>query len=181
MKATLPLCHFAYQLSFSMPSAFLLYIEIYPCTEWVYICHSSHLTLWEISGMLVSHVQWLCFQRSDWPLDSERVSKCSKMEKNTAIWRLSKDSQYSVVWSVSTIPWIGTIFAYLPRHEMAEGLFRFARERVKERLPLGQSVKDVFSYLLVEDRVSKKYTEPELVVKSLMLSKTSQNLPTWTQ
>jgi cytochrome P450 family 628 len=61
---------------------------------------------------------------------------------------------------------------------MAEGLFRFARERVKERLPLGQSVKDVFSYLLVEDRVSKKYTEPELVVKSLMLSKTSQNLPT---
>jgi hypothetical protein len=72
---------------------------------------------------------------------------------------------------VSTIPWIATIFAYLPRREMAGGLFRFARESVKERLPLGQSVKDVFSYLLVEGRVSKKkYTEPELVVESLMLS-----------
>ena len=72
---------------------------------------------------------------------------------------------------VSTIPWIGTIFAWIPRHKMAENLFTFAKERVKERLPLGESVKDIFSYLLVEDRVTKKkYTEPELVVESLMLS-----------
>jgi cytochrome P450 len=72
---------------------------------------------------------------------------------------------------LSTIPWIATLFAYIPRNKAAEGLFTFAKERVKERLPLGQSVKDVFSYLLAEDRVTKKkYTEPDLVVESLMLS-----------
>lgn len=72
---------------------------------------------------------------------------------------------------LGTIPWIATIFAFLPRAKAAEGLFSFARERVKERLPLGQTVKDIFSYLLVEDRPSKKkYTEPELVLESLMLS-----------
>ncbi|KAF2802071.1 cytochrome P450 [Mytilinidion resinicola] len=72
---------------------------------------------------------------------------------------------------ISTIPWIATTFAYIPRNKAAEGLFTFAKERVKERLPLGQTVKDVFSYLLVEDRVTKKkYSEPELVVESLMLS-----------
>lgn len=72
---------------------------------------------------------------------------------------------------ISTIPWIATIFAWLPKHKDAEGLFTFARERVKERLPHGQNVEDIFSNLLVEDRVTKKkYTEPELVVESLMLS-----------
>ncbi|KAI9743076.1 MAG: hypothetical protein M1818_003371 [Claussenomyces sp. TS43310] len=72
---------------------------------------------------------------------------------------------------ISTIPWCSSLFAWLPKSEAAEGLFTFATERVKERLPLGDSPPDVFSTLLAEDRVTKKrYIEPELVLESLMLS-----------
>jgi len=72
---------------------------------------------------------------------------------------------------VCTIPWCSTLFAWLPKDPKAEGLFTFAKERVKERLPLGTSRDDVFTHLLREDRVSKKkYNELELILESLMLT-----------
>jgi len=72
---------------------------------------------------------------------------------------------------VCSIPWCGSIFAWLPRDKSAEGLFTFAKDRVKERLPLGKSVDDIFSYLLNPDRVTKKsYTERHLILESLMLT-----------
>ena len=72
---------------------------------------------------------------------------------------------------VCTIPWCSTLFAWMPKTKSAEGLFTFARERVAERLPLGKGPPDIFSTLLVEDRVSRrKYNDLELILESLMLS-----------
>ena len=72
---------------------------------------------------------------------------------------------------ICTIPWIGSAFAYAPRNEGAESLFKFARERVAERLPFGKARSDVFTHLLAEDRVSKKkYDRDELVRESFMLT-----------
>jgi cytochrome P450 len=70
-----------------------------------------------------------------------------------------------------TIPWCGTMFAWLPRDKSAEALFTFAKDRVAERLPLGTIIPDIFSSLLVSDRsTKKKYSEKYLILESLMLS-----------
>jgi hypothetical protein len=71
---------------------------------------------------------------------------------------------------ICTIPWIASIFPWLPKLEAVEKLYRFARERVMVRLPLGQTPTDIFSYLLREDRVSKrKYTQKELDIECVAL------------
>jgi len=63
------------------------------------------------------------------------------------------------------------LIAWLPKDKDAEGLFKFAKERVRKRLPEGRSRTDVFSHLLVEDRVTKKkYSNLELILESLMLT-----------
>ncbi|KAF2802338.1 cytochrome P450 [Mytilinidion resinicola] len=72
---------------------------------------------------------------------------------------------------VCTIPWCSTLFAWFPKDPKAEGLFTFAKERVKQRLPLGTTRDDIFTHLLREDRVSKKkYSDLELILESLMLT-----------
>ena len=38
---------------------------------------------------------------------------------------------------ICTIPWIASLFPWLPKLEAVEKLYRFARERVAVRLPLG--------------------------------------------
>lgn len=68
-------------------------------------------------------------------------------------------------------PWCATLFAWLPKSPAAEALFTFAKDRVKERMPLGQAPTDIFSKLLEDDRVSKKkHDDLELILESLMLS-----------
>jgi hypothetical protein len=57
---------------------------------------------------------------------------------------------------ICTIPWIAFIFPWLSKLEVVEKLYRFARERVMVRLPLGQTPTDIFSYLLGENRVPKR-------------------------
>jgi len=64
---------------------------------------------------------------------------------------------------IGTIPWIVSFFPWLPKLEGVEKLFRFTKERVTARIPLGDIPTDIFSYLLREDRVTKrKYTQMEL-------------------
>ncbi|OCK79910.1 cytochrome P450 [Lepidopterella palustris CBS 459.81] len=71
---------------------------------------------------------------------------------------------------ICTIPWCSTVFAYLPKAKGAEALFRFAAEQVKSRLPLGTSRKDAFSYLLGEDRVTRRsYNKQQIVLEALNL------------
>ncbi|OCK85373.1 cytochrome P450 [Lepidopterella palustris CBS 459.81] len=71
---------------------------------------------------------------------------------------------------ICTIPWIASIFPWLPKLEAVESLYRFARKRVIDRLPFGEKPTDVFSYLLREDRVTKqKYTQKQLDVECVAL------------
>jgi hypothetical protein len=71
---------------------------------------------------------------------------------------------------VCTIPWIASISPWLPKLEAVENLYRFAGERVAVRLPLGSTPTDIFSYLLREDRVTKrKYTQKELNIECVTL------------
>lgn len=70
-----------------------------------------------------------------------------------------------------TIPWFGALFAWIPKAPSVTALFKFAHERVAERLPLGCEPTDVFSQLLVEDKVTKRsYNKKELVHESFMLT-----------
>jgi hypothetical protein len=71
---------------------------------------------------------------------------------------------------ICAIPWIASIFPWLPKPGVVEKPYRLVRERVMVGLPLGQTLTDIFSYLLREDRVSKrKYTQRELDIECVAL------------
>ena len=57
---------------------------------------------------------------------------------------------------VCTIPWSGSLFAWFPKNQDAQGLFDFTGDRTRKRLSFSQSKKDIFAHFLVPDRVTKK-------------------------
>ncbi|OCK75223.1 cytochrome P450, partial [Lepidopterella palustris CBS 459.81] len=87
--------------------------------------------------------------------------------QNNAMTIVQGFAQFNAL--ICTIPWCATLFAWLPKAKLAEDLFTFAKERVKERLPLGKSRADIFTHLLAEDRVSKKkYNNLELILETFL-------------
>jgi hypothetical protein len=71
---------------------------------------------------------------------------------------------------VSTIPWSSALFGLLPKNKDSNMLYDFSVENLNKRMAKGQSRKDVFSYLLAEDKETKiKYNRKELIYESRLV------------